>query len=61
MRWHVLIWLLVAILLTSRADSRGFGNSYTGVSGGGTSAPSVCLGAIDLSVGCALPMLGGAP
>lgn len=30
-----------------------------GKAGGGV--PSVCLGVIDLSVGCAMPMLGGAP
>jgi len=31
------------------------------LTGGGSITPPVCNGVIDLSVGCALPMLGGAP
>jgi hypothetical protein len=59
MRWHVLIWLLVAVLLSSKADSRGFGNSYTGVGNSTAAAGGPCSGVIDLSAGCVLPMFGG--
>lgn len=59
MRWHMLIWLLAALLLSGRADSRGFGNSYMGIEGSGTTVVGACAGTIDLSTGCVQPMLGG--
>lgn len=59
MRWHMLIWLLAALLLSGRADSRGFGNSYTGVGNSTAAAGGACSGAIDLSTGCVQPMFGG--
>lgn len=41
----------------------GPGDYATGGAGGSipTPPPGGCLGVIDLSAGCALPMLGGAP
>jgi hypothetical protein len=60
MRWHVLIWLLAAMLLSGRADSRGIGNSYMGIEGSGSAAAAACgTGVINFSTGCVQPMFGG--
>ena len=57
--------ILAAILLTlafagpasAQLTTLGVGSSQ----GGGSSGPTGCTGAVDLSAGCALPMLHGAP
>lgn len=56
-RW--IVFLLFSLSCSASAQL------LTGVSqsnsGGGTVTPPTCAGAIDLSKGCALPMLGGVP
>jgi hypothetical protein len=55
--------LLIAVLLlwATAAPAQMLHGVTDALSGGGAIIPPTCNGAIDLSKGCALPMLGGAP
>lgn len=73
----LILLLIGGIIAAARAQTIGCGNAIFGsltlitsanaqtitvpCAGGGTPPVTVCLGAVDTSVGCALPMLGGVP
>lgn len=56
-RW--IIFLLFS--LSCSASAQLLHGATDALSGGGTPITSSCAGVVDLSVGCALPMLAGAP
>ena len=59
MRAHALIWLLLALLLTGRADSRGV-SVMTGVGSSGGAALAPCgTGVISMAAGCTIVIMLG--
>jgi hypothetical protein len=57
MTLRIIIFILLVLANTVQAHLQT-GMIIAGT-GGGAVAPPTCVGAIDLSAGCALPMLGG--
>jgi hypothetical protein len=64
-RAYLTILFVVITVAAAHAFGLGLGSRFGKLGAGslpGTAAPpSTCSGTIDLSAGCALPMLGGAP
>lgn len=58
-----MIWRILAILALAccNADAQLLHGVTDALSGGGVQAPSACQGVINLSIGCAQPMLFGIP
>jgi hypothetical protein len=57
MTWRIVI--IILLCSAGAADAQLLTGIIRASTGGGAVAPPTCVGAIDLSKGCALPMLGG--